>query len=85
LTGAGLNTNPNSYVWGHATNVLPGNPDLLLIQSLESNGAVVPFEQTADAIDSFELVKLTSTPSWSDVASWHPRHRARRHRRRWTQ
>jgi hypothetical protein len=65
--GGGVNRNPDAYIWGRAINVVPENSDLRLIQNFTANRGVVTFGETAAAIDSFQLVKLSKIPSWDVV------------------
>ena len=61
-TGAVAWTQPNLYVWGSATHVMPGTDQTLLAQQLTSNGGSVRFDQTGNSIDSFVIAKVSSGP-----------------------
>ena len=68
-TGTIAWTQPNLYVWGTATHVIPGADQMLLVQQLTSNGGNVRFDQTDNSINSFGIAKVSSGPALAMTAT----------------
>lgn len=68
-SGAGVNAFPETYLWGRAVNVWPGQSDLLVVQRFSTEGGIVAFNRTALSVGSLQLVKLNNALGFDVLAA----------------